>query len=264
MQSVLEDSDIENNNVHENIISEVPPWILRSPKVLLDLSDLSKKDTPSPVFIQKFNEIKDEHSYFTQIYTDGSKDNNRVGCSAIVNNINIKQRLPSNASIFTAEVTAIDLALDAIAESDDDYFIIFSDSLSVLLSLNNRKMDNPLILQLLLKIHHLSCAHKTIHLCWIPSHIGIRGNEAADMAAKESLNQGITASQVPYTDLKCQINHFILHKWQERWSSCPDNKLFKIKPTLGVWPSGFRNSRKEEVVLSRLRIGHTYFTHSYI
>ena len=264
MQSVLEDSDIENNNVHETIISEVPPWILRSPKVLLDLSDLSKKDTPSPVFIQKFNEIKDEHSYFTQIYTDGSKDNNRVGCSAIVNNINIKQRLPSNASIFTAEVTAIDLALDAIAESDDDYFIIFSDSLSVLLSLNNRKMDNPLILKLLLKIHHLSCAHKTIHLCWIPSHIGIRGNEAADMAAKESLNQGITASQVPYTDLKCQINHFILHKWQERWSSCPDNKLFKIKPTLGVWPSGFRNSRKEEVVLSRLRIGHTYFTHSYI
>ena len=35
-------------------------------------------------------------------------------------------------------------------------------------------------------------------------------------------------------------------------------------PTLCVWPSGLRNSRKEEVVLSRLRIGHTYFTHSYI
>ena len=254
MQSVLEDSDIENNNIHETIISEVPPWILRSPKVLLGLSDLSKKDTPSLVFIQKFNEIKDEHSYFTQIYTDGSKDNNRVGCSAIVNNINIKQRLPSNASIFTAEVTAIDLALDAIAESDDDYFIIFSDSLSVLLSLNNRKMDNPLILKLLLKIHHLSCAHKTIHLCWIPSHIGIRGNEAADMAAKESLDFNISPSQVPYTDLKPHINSFIANKRQERWSSCPDNKLFKIKPTLGVWPYGFRNSRKEEVVLSRLRI----------
>ena len=97
-------------------------------------------------------------------------------------------------------MTAINLALDAIAESDDDYFIIFSDSLSVLLSLHNKKLDNPLILELLQKLNHLSCAHKTIYFCWIPSHIGIRGNESADMAAKESLNQDITASQVPYTD----------------------------------------------------------------
>ena len=60
-------------------------------------------------------------------------------------------------------------------------------------------MDNPLILQLLQKLHHLICANKTIHWCWIPSHIGIRGNEAVDMAAKESLDQDITVSQVPYT-----------------------------------------------------------------
>ena len=126
------------------------------------------------------------------------------------------------------------------------------------------KVDNPPILKTLHKLHNLSCAHKPIHLCWIPSHIGIRGNDATDMAAKDSLNQDITASEVSFTDLKCYINSFISTKWPERLSSCPDNKHFKIKPTLGVWPSGFRNSRKEEVVLSRLRIGHTYFTHSYI
>ena len=264
IQSILDVSNILNDNVHATVIPQVPPWTMHHPKVCLDLSVLAKKDTPSHVYIQKFNEIKDQYSYCIPIYTDGSKDNDRVGCGLIINNLSIKQRLPSNASIFTAEVTAIDLALDTIAESDDDHFIIFSDSLSVLLSLHNKKMDNPLILQLLQKLHHLSCAHKTIHLCWIPSHIGIRGNEAADMAAKESLDQDITASQVPYTDLKSHINHFISSKWQERWSSCRDNKLFQIKPTLGEWPPGFRRSRKEEVVLSRLRIGHTYFSHSYI
>ena len=264
MQSVLDNSIILNENVHETIIPEVPPWTLHQPRVNLDLSNLCKKDTSSLVFIQKYNEIKDEHSYCTPIYTDGSKDNDRVGCAAIINNISIKQRLPSNASIFTAEIKAIDLALDAIAESDDDHFIIFSDSLSVLLSLENKKLDNPLVVNLLHKLHLLSIAHKTIFFCWIPSHIGIRGNEAADLAAKESLDFNIIASQVPYTDLKPHINSYIANKWHERWSSCPDNKLFKIKPTLGVWPSGFRNSRKEVVVLSRLRIGHTYFTHSYI
>ena len=110
----------------------------------MDLSELSKKDTPAPLFTQKLNEIKDDHSYCTTVYTDGSKNNDRVGCGAILNNLCIKQRLPSNASIFTAEATAIDLALDAITDSDD-HFIIFSDSLSVPLSLKNKKMDNPLI-----------------------------------------------------------------------------------------------------------------------
>ena len=82
-----------------------------------------------------------------QIYTDGFKNNDRVGCAAIVNNLTIKQRLTSNASIFTTEITAIDLALDVVSESENDYFIIFSDSLSVLLSLHNMKGDNPLILK---------------------------------------------------------------------------------------------------------------------
>ena len=125
IESLLDNSNISNDNVHETVIYEVPPWTLHQPRVILDLSNLSKKDTPSPVFIQRYNEIKNEHSFCTPICTDGSKDGDRVGCGTIINNSSFKQRLPSNASIFTGEVTAIDLALDAIDESDDDHFIIF-------------------------------------------------------------------------------------------------------------------------------------------
>ena len=63
-----------------------------------------------------------------------------------------------------AEMKAIDLALDAIAESEDDHLIIFSDSLSVLLSLQNKKMDNPLVVNLLYKLHLLSIAQNYIFL----------------------------------------------------------------------------------------------------
>ena len=64
MQSVLDNSNILNENIHETVIPEVPPWTLHQPRVNLDLSNLCK-DTSSLVFIQKYNEIKDEHSYCT-------------------------------------------------------------------------------------------------------------------------------------------------------------------------------------------------------
>ena len=37
-----------------------------------------------------------------------------------------------------------------------------------------------------------------------------------------------------------------------------------IKPTIGEYQSVVRNIRKEEVVLARLRLGHTRVTHSYL
>ena len=90
MQSVLDNSNILNENVHETVIPEVPPWTLHQPRVNLDLSNLCE-DISSLVFIQKYNEIKDEHSYCTPIYTDGSKFNDRVGCAAIISNFSINR-----------------------------------------------------------------------------------------------------------------------------------------------------------------------------
>ena len=49
--------------------------------------------------------------------------------------------------------TAIALALDHIEQSRNSDFIIFSDSLSVLQSLHNRRIENPLLLGVLLKLN---------------------------------------------------------------------------------------------------------------
>ena len=42
------------------------------------------------------------------------------------------------------------------------------------------------------------------------------------------------------------------------------NKLLEIKPIIGEHQPVVRNIRKEEVVLARLRLGHTRVTHSYL
>ena len=59
-------------------------------------------------------------------------------------------------------------------------------------------------------------------------------------------------------------NQFIFSTWQDDWNGAVANKLHSVKPVLGDWQSSYRRCRKDEVVLCRARIGHTYVTHSYI
>ena len=66
------------------------------------------------------------------------------------------------------------------------------------------------------------------------------------------------------SNLKPAISKFLYTKWQQQWDINIHNKLFQIQPTLGEWRPAFRKSRREQVVISRLRIGHTMLTHAFI
>ncbi|GBN15210.1 hypothetical protein AVEN_23020-1 [Araneus ventricosus] len=99
-----------------------------------------------------------------------------------------------------------------------------------------------------------------IYLCWIPSHVGILGNEQADKAAKSAtISKNGT---VPIGDFKTHIKLLLYSKWQEHWNVESENKFHAVKPTVGSWPS--LKNRKADTVLTRLRIGHTRFTHRHL
>ena len=56
------------------------------------------------VFQGLFNDFQDKYFDHQFLYTNGSKDDHKVGC-AVVSNVNtIKRRLPGQASIYTAEL----------------------------------------------------------------------------------------------------------------------------------------------------------------
>ena len=112
--------------------------------------------------------------------------------------------------------------------------------------------------------HHTISKYKTIVYCWIPSHIGIRNNERVDKKAKESLNLEQTDFKIPFNNFKPFINRYIFDKWQTSWNETPFNKLKEIKPVIKESRSVISNIRREEVVLTRLRIGHTRITHSWL
>ena len=129
--------------------------------------------------------------------------------------------------------------------------------------MNHTSSKNPQIQKLLEKCHEL-LASKEIVLCWIPSHIGILGNEMVDQQVKTSLSLEPTSFKIPFSNFKPSINKYVLDQWQTSWDNSIGNKLLEIKPTNVEHKSVVQNIRKEEFCLGRLRLGHTRVTHSYL
>ena len=105
---------------------------------------------------------------------------------------------------------------------------------------------------------------KFITFCWLPSHRDIRGNEDADRAAKDALSKAQPENfELPCTDVFMKIQPFISSLWQKRWDKEVGNKLHAIMSQIDEkYYSGCTN-RKDEVIINRLRIGHTRLTHSF-
>ena len=104
-------------------------------------------------------------------------------------------------------------------------------------------------------------------IAWIPSHVGISGNEKADRLAKAALTSSLAAhSQVCWSNLKPRVDTYICTAWQALWNNETRNKLYEIRSNLkeSLCNTTQPLYRKQETVMTRLRIGHTWITHSYL
>ena len=99
-------------------------------------------------------------------------------------------------------------------------------------AINHTSSKNPKLQKPLEKSCEL-LANKEIVLCWIPSHIGILGNEIVDQNAKSSLSLEPTSYKIPFSNFKPSINKYILEEWQTSWNNSIGYKLLEIKPNIG-------------------------------
>ena len=255
---------LNNTSISPFLVPKIPPWMIFEPVIDLTLKTFKKGFTSDLVYLDKFGEIRHKYRNFQAIYTDGSKDENKVGSACISNNVQDQVRLPDSASIYTAELLALKMALHIVENTNKRHFVIFTDSLSSLMALQCRNLKHPFVVQLLESLYKLDVLCKKVVFAWIPSHTGIKGNEKADKLAKEALKLEVTKIQIPYTDLKSKINIYIRRKWQTSWDLNPVNKLYQHQSVIKPHNTIPLTKRRDDIVLTRVRIGHSHLTHSYL
>ena len=104
IKDLIDEANINIETIRQATIPESPPWQLESPLIIYGLKTVKKVDTNPMVFQELFNDVQDKYFDHQFLYTDGSKDDHKVGC-AVVSNFNIvKRHLPGQASIYTAEL----------------------------------------------------------------------------------------------------------------------------------------------------------------
>ncbi|XP_026819622.1 uncharacterized protein LOC113558364 [Rhopalosiphum maidis] len=255
--------------------------LLFSPLVQTEnnFSSLSSNDLqamPVPMINKIFTDfLNTNFSNHIIVYTDGSVSPLSASFSFYIPELHISftNNLPPSSSSFTAECYAIIEALILISKLAPNNYLIASDSLSCLLALKSNPF-NSLPSPLALRIKHVTLtlhqSNYSIQFLWIPSHIGIYGNEVADNLAKSTSSLICPSlTQLPHTDFTPTIRHHIKHLWSSQWSNFPEKFAARYKHIVPIipqkiWFNNLHLSRATIVQFNRQRSGHTTLpAHAY-
>jgi exonuclease III len=231
-------------------------WNASKPSIVWDMKkNVRAGDPPGKVrpIVQQLLETRFHRS--TIVFTDGSKCEDAVGAACFNLGIANSCSLPSTCSIFSAEAFAIKMAVEI--PNINNEMVILTDSASCLLALETGTSRHPWI-QDIEKI----AQNKPIHFCWIPGHAGINGNTEADRLAKEARRQTTIDVAIPPEDALRKIKQDLRHRWDSQWFSTRESKLREIKCDTSRWTE--RGNAADQRVLTRLRIGHTRLTHTFL
>lgn len=263
---LVEDMNLENVLLESRLPPPSPPWHLDFPNVFLDLTTSCVK-TQLPVVSKNLaNEFIDmQFSSCIKIFTDGSKSpDDQCSAAFVIPEENVRRgfKLPDKLSVFKCELLAILFALEWISNFLPDRVVILSDSLSALQVIAGNVCDisSDVVGEILHRFTHLSKSGLTILFSWIPSHVGIAGNELADQTAKGAISS-VCCISVPLSisEVDSIIRSNIRHFWQGRWNdSFKGRSYFRVNDTVSSNVSFYGRCRREQVLYSKLRLNQCW------
>ena len=228
--------------------------------VAASLSEMPKTDRSPSQWRAVFCDLHaSRYSTCRMVFTDGAKSLERSGSAVWSPQFSIMARLPASTSVFTAELFAIFLAL-LFLKTTPGRFVLYTDSLSAIAALQTLRRSSHHLLSRILSLLE-SFPPGKVFLEWVPSHVGIEGNEMADRLAGRSLTlQTITLVHPSAMELRSTIGHRYFCIWSSQWSALsPD--LVCFKPELP--PPFLHLPRRHQVPVARLRLSCSQLSHGH-
>ncbi|GFT36000.1 probable RNA-directed DNA polymerase from transposon BS [Trichonephila clavipes] len=210
--------------------------------------------------------------YGSQIYFSASRTNlaklNRVQSSAARIITGMRHSCPTDLVLFEADIMPLDLRrklllskseLIAIDEAlriiktmtSPDEIWILCDSRSAIQHISDwTNVGDKTSVSILKNLKELSQQHE-IYFQWIPSHIGLFGNDTADLLAKEGVTENLMSRRtLTFSEIFSKTKSLI----QELWKTPPTHPWYNRQAPGGAL--SIKADRVVQTTISRLASGH--------
>jgi Ribonuclease HI len=226
-----------------------------------------------------------------RVFTDGSGLTGLVGASAVdpLSADCMQRHLGSleHSNVYAAELTGIEMGLEQLVNrrQDEDKvreLVIFSDSQAAIKSVQNPKRPSGQYVLGSIYDHVRAIRSRqtptSITLRWIPAHVGVSGNEAADGAAKSAALWGAgggsdkvagDGADQPFIRLasaaKRNTRKRINQRWKKQWerekTAAPTRRLVKAptRKVLKLYEGLTKPSASILIQMRSMRIGLGHF-----
>ncbi|XP_076047375.1 uncharacterized protein LOC143028907 [Oratosquilla oratoria] len=246
-------------------VDPFPPWTISPAEVELDIPGLGRHDNPHLLAPRTRELLALKYQEEFLVYMDGSVlEDGRTGAGIFLEatreSFSVKL---SPTTILTAELVAIKEALNKIIAFPvlPSRVTVLSDSRSSLVVI--QRGHCPSSPEILNDILHLSdeAAKMGVRLRyqWVPSHVGLHGNEMADKAAKHGAlapKDSETPIHLTASDAIRRIDRAAWAQWETDYAATasargwPTSYLGPNPPTLASLPSHISPT------ISRIRVDH--------
>ncbi|XP_072398271.1 uncharacterized protein [Diabrotica undecimpunctata] len=223
-------NNIVFRKLYQTTLFTAPPWMVRKPFLDLSLTNTSNQLNTSSMVKQCYSKI-DEYQNDQHINTDASKSEKGVGYALIHNDYTASYKISNFSTVYTAELFAIYKALELALNVNLDRCLIITDSLSSMSSLGTIYLTHSLLRLIKSHLYQLQQKNANVKFMWIPSHIGIHGNERVDAAAKSSFNNEYLIEPTYKKHFHHWINSTLKERWFQEWNQS-QQKLRDIKTTV--------------------------------